>query len=483
MDRIGRLIAFVALGAIVFVAAAPSALAADYPDQGAALAGCQAALNANIAADPKSRAAYGGSCSHTPASTPAAKGSYDCKYEFTNRGNTSVAFCIGGGGRWHYYPGNQSCEAQGGYTGQGPWSSTGGSAKSGSAGCRNGCDGEWYRNVDGTHTWTPTGGTCPEDPKKNCEQPSMAADGYYWNPLLKVCEPPNSKCKDGTPQNSFGQCAPEPCPEGMALQPDSTCKKKASECPAGNVKSPDGRCLPGDGQCASGEARGKDGTCKRDSDGDGTPDEEQDGDSGDPDDPDKERSTFSGGDDCKSPPSCSGDAIMCGQARIQWRIDCNTRRNRNIAGGACNAMPVCTGDKCDALEYSQLLMQWRTACALEKLKGGEGGDGAQPEWTKVGGMSQNPGDGASADDTKVLSVKRVSVDSLDQTGFGGGGSCIGFAGGGGGGSGGSGVSSGFMEVLASPPAIFCNYIALIKAVIITMAAVTCGFILVSGGRS
>ena len=99
---------------------------------------------------------------------------------------------------------------------------------------------------------------------------------------------------------------------------------------AGSI--PDGKCLPGDGQCAAGEVRGPDGTCKKDGDGDGQPD--------DPGDKD----TFAGGDDCSVPPSCGGSPIMCGQARIQWRIDCNTRKNRNIAGGTCNTMPVCTGE-------------------------------------------------------------------------------------------------------------------------------------------
>lgn len=89
-------------------------------------------------------------------------------------------------------------------------------------------------------------------------------------------------------------------------------------------------------------------------------------------------------------------------------------------------------------------MQWRTACAAEKLAqasgNGNGSDGAQPAWTTVGGMSQDPGAGASANDTKVLSVKKLSVDDLYQPGIGGGGGgCIGFATGGGTGTGVSGA--------------------------------------------
>lgn len=359
----------------------------------------------------------------------------------------------------------QDCTKEPSYTGTGPWS-TEGAALSGSLGCRNSCDGIWGKNADSSYTWQNTGGVCPNDEKKNCEG---LGGGYYWNPVLRVCEPPEIKCKGGAKPNSLGQCAPEPCPEGKTLQQDGTCKTKENECPAGQIRSPDGKCLPGDGQCAAGEVRGPDGTCKKDSDGDGDPDEPG------------EKETFSGGDDCSVPPSCSGSPILCGQARIQWRIDCNTRKNRNIAGGTCAAMPVCTGEKCDAMEYTSLLMQWRTACATEKLltkDGGNGGDGSQPEWTKVTGMSTDPGAGSSPDDTKVLTVKKLGVDQLDQSGFGGGGSCIGFAV-----AGGSGIGSGFAQSLASPPAFFCNYILLIRAVLILSASVTCAYILTSGGKN
>ncbi|PTB71048.1 hypothetical protein M440DRAFT_23559, partial [Trichoderma longibrachiatum ATCC 18648] len=262
----------------------------------------------------------------------------------------------------------QDCKKEPEYTGTGPWSS-GHSAKNGSLGCRNSCDGGWYSNADGSKTWTGTGDICPNDEQEKCKQ----IQGHYWNALLKVCEPPDGKCKGGAKPNSLGQCAPEPCPDGMAQQQDGTCKKKENECPAGQVRSPDGKCIPGDGQCAKGEVRGKDGTCKRDK-GNGEPDEGDDDDGGGG----KRKESFSGGDDCNVPPSCSGSPIMCGQARIQWRIDCNTRRNRNIAGGTCATMPVCTGDKCDAMEYTQLVMQWRTACAVEKLSqtGGGGGGGS-----------------------------------------------------------------------------------------------------------
>ncbi|WP_148045916.1 hypothetical protein [Stenotrophomonas rhizophila] len=357
-------------------------------DQGMAYAECALALSdsrAWLAANPAG-SNVGGPGNIVDACTPGTQGSslrtFRCSYKGYGAGATVA--CRGLTSATSAYPIAKTCDKRDAYTGVGPWSS-GGKARNGSMGCQNGCDGVWYSNSDGSMTFNSVGGTCKEDEKGTCEH---YGEGFYWNALLKVCEPPEGKCPGNSKANSLGKCEPEPCPDGKVLQQDGTCKTKESECPAGNIKSPDGKCLPGEGQCAQGEARGKDGTCKKDSDGDGQPDEE----SGEPGE--KEPDSFSGGDDCKTPPSCSGSAILCGQARIQWRIDCNTRRNRNIAGGQCNAQPICTGDKCDAMEYTSLLMQWRTACALEKASGGSGDNGdlaaIRNALTGTGG-SVNPG--------------------------------------------------------------------------------------------
>ncbi|QWM99714.1 hypothetical protein DGN21_10605 [Xanthomonas sp. MLO165] len=170
---------------------------------------------------------------------------------------------------------------------------------------------------------------------------------------------------------------------------------------------------------------------------------------------------------------------MCGQARIQWRIDCNTRKNRNVSGGTCAAMPVCTGEKCDAVEYNSMLFQWRSACAAEKLlaKGtGDGGsNGEQPAWTKVGGMSQDPGAGASDADTKVLTTKKISTDDLDQSGFGGGGTCPGFEA-----ASGGVIASAYSATFASPPPMWCTFIARLRAGLIAVSACVSVFILARG---
>ncbi|XQA67128.1 hypothetical protein ACM9XC_07280 [Xanthomonas sacchari] len=338
------------------------------------------------------------------------------------------------------------------------------SPKSGSISCDSGCEQAWFRNADGTSTGQYIGTTC-----NSPDFPKTCGAGFYWNGILNVCEPTKEECPEGQKTNSVGKCSPEPCPDGMVQQQDGTCKAKENECPQGQVKGPDGSCVKKPDACSAGQAMGADGTCKPDKDGDGKPDDEDSDDDGKDD-----KSSFSGGDSCDSPPSCSGDAVMCGQARIQWRIDCNTRRNRNIAGGACSTPPICTGDKCDAMEYASLLVQWRTACATEKLAAGNGSDnsGDQPAWTKVSGMSQDPGVGASADDTKVLKVNKLSTDDLDQSGFGGGGSCIGVP------SSGSGaLSSALASAVSNPPPFWCNFIAWMKAVFILVGAVVSAMIL------
>lgn len=383
-----------------------AAEAKDYPSQGLASAGCNAD-GAAASADVSRKATGNYRCDHAP-------GRYTCNYEIKPFERDAPYFIVCGNfvadGTYHNYPPDQSCSVQSPYTGTGPWA-TGGSARNGSLGCRNGCDGVWQKNADSTMTWSPLGNVCPDDEKKTCDS---YGDGYYWNAALKVCEPPEGKCQDGKRPNSLGQCAPEPCPDGMTQQVDGTCKKKDSECPAGQIRSPDGKCLPGEGQCAAGEVRGPDGTCKKDSDDDGEADAPG------------EEDSFSGGDDCSSPPSCSGSPIMCGQARIQWRIDCNTRKNRNIAGGMCNSMPICTGEKCDALEYSALLMQWRTACAVEKLASASGGgDNADTKairdaLTGTNGVVTTPADTPASE---VWAPKTGTPVKPDTSGYGWGRTC------------------------------------------------------------
>ncbi len=293
---------------------------------------------------------------------------------------------------------------------------------SGSVRCVGGCEVVYRQNADDTTTYSPNG--------KQCEKkPDCAAQGknMVWNAMLGVCQPVEPECPAGKVKVGNACADEKPCPDGMALVAGS-CKKEENECPAGMIRSPLGNCIPGDGQCAAGEVRGPDGTCKKDGDGDGEPDEPGG-------DGDGKKESFSGGDECDSPPSCSGSPILCGQARIQWRIECNTRRANNISGGQCTqaGMPVCTGKNCNAMEYASLLMQWRAACASEKLAaksdsatGGTStdtnGNGVADALEGVGDVT-SPGDG-SAD---VAASKKwgvgVSTSMIDTSNMFGGGTC------------------------------------------------------------
>ncbi|MCG8276629.1 virulence factor TspB C-terminal domain-related protein [Stenotrophomonas sp. NLF4-10] len=323
---------------------------------------------------------------------------------------------------------DQSCSSRPDQTTSGSlqWAGTMGSgARDGSIQCNQGCETGYLRNSDGTWNATTSisGQVCSDiGGEAMCDK--FAASGYYWNAYQQACELPQVDCDAGEEPDGAGGCQKQSCPAGMVLSSQGTCDSEKNECPAGNVKAPSGECLPGDGQCAQGEARGKDGTCKRDADGDGQPDDGEN--EGDTDE------TFAGGDNCNAPPSCSGSPILCGQARIQWRIDCNTRKNRNITGGTCNAIPICTGENCDAVEYTQLLMQWRTACALEKLSigGGNGGDGSGEDVAAI--RNALTGDGGSPDigaegnpaDSWASSGGNGSAIEPDTSGYGwGGGSC------------------------------------------------------------
>lgn len=297
---------------------------------------------------------------------------------------------------------------------------------SGSVRCVMHCEVTYRDNGDETTTYSPTGKACQD-------KPDCAAQGknMVWNALLGVCQPVEPECPPGKVKVGNTCSDEQPCPDGMALV-NGSCKKKDEECPAGQIRSPLGSCIPGDNQCAKGEVRGKDGTCKKDKDGDGKPDQ---GEEGGEDSEGKSRDEFSGGDDCRTPPTCSGSPIMCGQARIQWRIDCNTRRNNNISGGHCSqsGMPVCTGEKCNAMEYTQLIMQWRSACAVEKLAANKG-DTPGGAITDANGNGvadalegQGPVTDAGTGASDVSGVKKwgigVSSSMLDTSDMFGGGAC------------------------------------------------------------
>ncbi|WP_267122782.1 hypothetical protein [Xanthomonas sacchari] len=344
--------------------------------------------------------------------------------------------------------------------------------KSGSTSCNAGCEQIWFRNGDGTSTATSTGAVC-----NTTDFPNKCGKDSYWNGVLNVCEPKKEECPDGQKPNSSGQCAPEPCPDGMVQQQDGTCKAKENECPQGQIKGPDGSCVKKPDTCGTGQAQGSDGTCKPDKDGDGKPDDEDSDDDGKDD-----KSSFSGGDSCDSPPACSGDPVMCGQARIQWRIDCNTRRNRNISGGACGSPPICTGEKCDAMEYASLLMQWRTACALEKGAGGSAGGFGQKDSDNLAavkgaltGNAGNPDIGEGGDPSGAFtdgSNSTAGDGKLDTSGFGYGRSCPTVP-----------DVSVFGQAIHFDTSAFCSFLVLGGQLVLVFAALASLRIISAGGES
>lgn len=378
-------------------------------DEGQAYSACMSELSAYIA----SRAPTQHRKQRCEKTFPTSTTSITSRFEYLN-GDVWIE------GQYRTYAMNGSCAARASKV-------TPFFPPSGSVRCMSGCESVFRHNADDTSTYSPTGKLCNE-------KPDCAAQGknMVWNAGLGVCQPVEPECPAGKVLVGNACTDEKPCPDGMALV-NGSCKKKEEECPAGQIRSPLGSCIPGDNQCAAGEARGKDGTCKRDRDGDGKPDEGEE--EGEGPDGEKVKESFSGGDDCDAPPSCSGSPVMCGQARIQWRIDCNTRRRVNISGGQCSqaGTPTCTGKECNAMEYSQLLMQWRSACAAEKLAAKDGDStGTSPTDTNKNGVADvlegqgdvtSPGNGS----TDVASAKKwgigVSSSMLDTSDMFGGGSC------------------------------------------------------------
>lgn len=366
-NAVARRVAYVLVAAALAWMGIGSARAAHNDgSQGAAFAHCKEQQAQSIAGrDPSTPGAVpaDGGC---PLNAGPTTSQYACFFD-TRSGTSGPlnlrANCVGD--NVHQFPTTGSCSAQ-------PSQTTTFLPLGGSLSCNLGCQYIYSLNADDTtSTRSPTGQTC-DAADKSC--PPRNGRNYFWNGYMAVCQPVEPECTSGQTLVK-GVCQRnEECPAGMIGVAPGTpggiasgalyCKPSESECPAGNIKAPSGECLPGEGQCAAGEVKRKDGTCGKDADNDGEADDDDD----DPNN-DSEKETFSGGDSCTAPPSCSGSPVMCGQARIQWRIDCNTRKNRNVSGGSCAAMPVCTGEKCDAVEHTSMIMQWRTACAVEKLTG------------------------------------------------------------------------------------------------------------------
>lgn len=245
--------------------------------------------------------------------------------------------------------------------------------------CDNGCRAVEWSNGDGTATrnFSMDPGQCNATEQCSAAQTSL---GWSWSYSANACRPPPEDCPPNQVKDPrSGECSAA-CQAGQRQNAMGECEPDGEKCPVGMTKAPDGSCAGNQepNKCPAGQTKGPDGTCKPDENGDGEPDGEEGGEG------EGTGNSFSGGDNCDVPPSCSGDAIMCGQARIQWRTECNTRKDTKISGGTCAAVPICAGRNCNAIEYAQLLQDWRSACLLEELvqKGGTG-SGDPGEGTSV----------------------------------------------------------------------------------------------------
>lgn len=418
-NAIVRRVAYVLVAMALAWLGLGDARAATYSTQGAAYAGCKSA-EATYSRDGYLPAPD--SCSEVSQASagPPPHDRYQCIISW--EGGPTYRYACGyregvNDQGDHIFPRSQSCAAQPSTT-----FSHDLSIPTGSTGCNGGCEFVVTNNGDGTYSrnyGTPGLGMCnvlPDCPLSN---------DWYLNAVTGLCTPAEEECPANQTKNPKTKQCEEACPTGMVMDPTGACKPSADDCPAGNVRAPSGECLPGEGQCAAGEARRPNGTCGRDSDGDGQADEDDEDPENDPD-----RETASGGDSCSAPPSCSGGPIDCLQAKIQWRIDCNTRHKVNVTGGACGAMPVCVGENCKAMEYAQLLQQWKAACALEKLAnadgGGEGGNNADliALLTGPGSINGEHGDtGGMPGGDGPFQWGEGEEHEPDTTGFGYGSSC------------------------------------------------------------
>lgn len=422
-----------ALCVVLVVSGIGFAHAEVYENQPAALAGCQAEASAAVAAARANRYVTGKTRCVLQDGATESNGRYRCEFEVSDRKDLSSPYFIGcvNASREDWHGWTKPCPADQ------PWdertktctkacSANDPQIWSGAASdglpvytrCRvedgRACEYFFSRDPAGPgHIGTPVGASCDVQ-EYECAEGWEHGVGPVSSFASQICVPKN-ECPEGQTMVR-GECKikEDECPRGKVPDAEGKCVVERNECPSGQVKGPDGSCVDDPkAQCPAGKVKGADGTCKSDADGDGNADE---------DDPNNK--SFSGGDDCNVPPACSGDPIACGQARIQWRIECNTRKNRNISGGSCDAMPVCAGEKCDAMEYAQLLQTWRTACAVEKLKmSGPAGDGNKNGVPDV--MEQGVDEGANESAQVREDDGSGLMGMVDQGGFAAGGGCPG----------------------------------------------------------
>lgn len=128
------------------------------------------------------------------------------------------------------------------------------------------------------------------------------------------------------------------------------------------------------------------------------------------------KGTATGGTDCKTPPIVTGDQVLGMVATQTWHARCATEAGNaaKVTGdvGDCSKPFSVEGNNANAVKLR--------AMRAQICKGDENGNG-QPDWTE--GDGDYEGDASDNGGNDPSSLIELGIDLLDQSGFGGGGSC------------------------------------------------------------
>lgn len=170
-SAIARRLAYVLVAATLAWCGIGCASAEDFGTQGAAYSACMSQTAAYLAS-------LGRGANDRNPECNVEQGSHAYRGQFETRDCSS---CDWYRAYYGYFAWSKGCDQEPDYTGSGPWGTYVGTARNGSIGCRNGCDGVWFGNSDDTMTWNATGAICPKDPEKTCDAMTV---GYVWNGYL-----------------------------------------------------------------------------------------------------------------------------------------------------------------------------------------------------------------------------------------------------------------------------------------------------------
>lgn len=163
----------------------------------------------------------------------------------------------------------------------------------------------------------------------------------------------------------------------------------------------------------------------------------------------------SGGGDCKSPPIVTGDAVLGMVATQAWATRCAVEAGNaaKVSGdvGDCSQTFTVEGDNANALQLRAMRAQ---------ICGNDSNGNKRPDWTETNG-TEKPGEEEGEGEKPGLLAKLINTDSLDASGFfGGGGSCphLGT------------VDLKFTQVDLSGADWWCPFVTMCRAILLLMGA-------------